>query len=737
MAIIDRPSFETWYDFHSKLEPEFEALENENMEDILDFFADPTDTPLLHYSFLLRDEQGIILAVDKSLTSLILIHNMEVLPATRQSKKPVVRALHGFGREAIPVLLDPDVLSKVTNVSCPSVTSIRKAFCEGVTDMTKLPASAIYSELSLIMLPPFVAKALLDLPSLAVDKALAAILDAIATYEKENKPASLPPAAASKPTPEPKSVIVETVDGIESDSEDEESVTLEETPANKKTTPPPASTKKKASVPSTYSRCAQLIKFLAIAQHQQYHFDSLDDEIINGSLVRPTLELQHRQWAAIRQVQAEVNEPNKASNGAPNNATTDPKYLVERVANPLNDIQASLNSIMQKYNDTNDQPTTESAKSPMKKLEDKLDKVLIDQFKRLSSTDGTSPRDDLEPFLIKFMTAKGTGGTGAMQILVLNNKRNRRNINIPIGCVTAMHQGRFGWDHPTFPNNFSAFYTPRANVMDMGKAANAELLNVHLRAEVGKGVENGDISKITKQFMTVPGTVPDLVKQLGNHNKLQGDFWGTESMIYKECERFIRGIEEYEASYESAHVADPMFLSKVMYYYDLTLYHLYDECLVQENFMAIRWELADLQKCHTKVLQGQFFQSLPQVLQAPTSKKREIDRISGEPLRSITAPKGKEKGPSLPNPDQQSIMKLQPSESFNDVVLRTQQMKLVPVWPGSKRSVCLNWHINGRCHEKCDRKESHKMLTDGTLKQMGAFLKACRAAHKKVTDARE
>jgi hypothetical protein len=148
MAIINRPSFETWYDFHTKLEPKFEALENENMEDILAFFANPTDTPLLHYSFLLRDELGIILAVDKSLTSLILIHNMEVLPATRQSKKPVVRALHGFGREAIPVLLDPDVLSKVTNVSCPSVTSISKAFRKGVTDMTKLPAFAIYSGLS-------------------------------------------------------------------------------------------------------------------------------------------------------------------------------------------------------------------------------------------------------------------------------------------------------------------------------------------------------------------------------------------------------------------------------------------------------------------------------------------------------------------------------------------------------------------------------------------------------------
>ena len=81
--------------------------------------------------------------------------------------------------------------------------------------------------------------------------------------------------------------------------------------------------------------------------------------------------------------------------------------------------------------------------------------------------------------------------------------------------------------------------------MDMGKTASAELLNVHLRAEVGKGVKNGDISKITKQYMTVPGTVPDLVKQLDNHNKLQGDFWGTNSMVYKECQCFIKGIDKY------------------------------------------------------------------------------------------------------------------------------------------------------------------------------------------------
>ena len=197
MAIIDRPSFETWYDFHTKLDPEFEALENENMEDILEFVADPTDSPLNHYSVTLRDEHGIVLAVDKSLTSLILIHNLEVLPATRQNKKPAFRALHGFGREAIPVLLDPELLSTVTDVTCPSITAIRKAVREGATDISKLNDTSTFTGLSLVMLPPFLAKVALDLPSLAVDKTLAAILDAIATYEKDMKPTS-PQAAASR-----------------------------------------------------------------------------------------------------------------------------------------------------------------------------------------------------------------------------------------------------------------------------------------------------------------------------------------------------------------------------------------------------------------------------------------------------------------------------------------------------------------------------------------------------------
>jgi hypothetical protein len=168
---------------------------------------------------------------------------------------------------------------------------------------------------------------------------------------------------------------------------------------------------------------------------------------------------------------------------------------------------------------------TQFDKDPYKKLEENFQLTQINMYKRLSSTDGLQPVVTLMPFLVKLLTAKGTGGTGAARLLQLNNKLARRNINI--GCLTAMHQGRFDWDHPKCPNNLSAFYTPHANVMDIGRAAASDLLNIHLHAEVGKGIENGDINKIMKQYMTIPGTVSDLVKQLDNHNKLQSDFWGT------------------------------------------------------------------------------------------------------------------------------------------------------------------------------------------------------------------
>jgi hypothetical protein len=739
MPIIQPTAFKTWFEKFSNPDPIFENSENADAESIVNFLATESDNPLPHFSISLRDEQGILLGIDSSLQSMVLLHNLEILPASRHTPNPVVRALHGFGREATPVLLTRASIELSFTHSSPSITAIRQALKDGVTDLSKLtnPQSELKTR-CLVLLPPFIAKALMAMPTLSCHAVFETVMTTIATYDKESKATSdkeaktstdkeakpattVPPDTTSGQTdaaPEEEDPIVDSDDEDFVDVKKETDKTKKPSPKTKTAPKQPstASTKKPPKTPSTFTNCATLIKFCFFAQHQELHYDTLKAALIDGVAVRPTHELAHKEWSAFRHVQAGIDGNRAESDGTNIGAAS----LFDRVADPLNEIKNCLEAIRDKETDMD--TSTDDSKTKIK-----LDKALIVMFRRLSTTTGIGPADNITDFLAEFLSKKGTGGTGAAQFLALHNKRLHRSINMPIGCITAMHQGNFLWDHPTIPNNFSAFYTPRVSVEDLSRTANNDLMNVHLRALVGKGIENGDISKITKQFMTIPGSVPDMIKQLTNHNALQGDFWGQDSMIHIACAEYIKGLHDYETVYEAACMSDASFLAKVTYFYDLTVYRLYEECLVKSSFQDIRWELADLQKAHTKVLCGQFYQNLPPNLLPPPTKKRVLPDADVPPDVRIKQPKGTQ----LVNQHQQKTLMLEPNEPFNEVILRTQQLKLLPNWPSNKQSICLNWHINGRCNALCERKGSHKSLPAEILGKAEAFLKAARAAHKK------
>jgi hypothetical protein len=185
MPIIPPASFATWFEKFSKPDPIFETNKNSDAENILNFLATDSDNPLAHFSIALRDEQGILLGIDSSLQTMVLLHNLEILPASRQSPKPVIRALHGFGREASPVLLTSSAIdSSFTEVS-PSITAIRQAHKEGITNLTTIQNQK--SELKtrcLILLPPFIAKALMAMPTLSCKAVFETVMATIAAYDK-------------------------------------------------------------------------------------------------------------------------------------------------------------------------------------------------------------------------------------------------------------------------------------------------------------------------------------------------------------------------------------------------------------------------------------------------------------------------------------------------------------------------------------------------------------------------
>jgi hypothetical protein len=546
MPIIQPASFPTRFEKFSKLDPIFETNKNMDARNILNFLASDSDNPLAHFSTALCDEQGILLGIGSSLQTMVLLHNLEILPASRQSPKPVIHALHGFGREASPILLTSSTIDLSFTQVLPSVTAIRQAQKEGITDLTAIQNQK--SELKtrcLLLLPPFITKALMAMPTLSCKAVFKTVMATITAYDKELKT----PTPADTPTKSAAPGGKFEDDPIEDPDKDdfvEVSTDKAKTKSTKASSTPKgsASTKKHAQTPSTFTNCATLIKFCFFAQHQEIHYDDLKASLIDGVAIRPSHVLAHNEWAAYRHHQAGMDSSCTDPSGG---SKTDATMLFDHVADPSNKIKNCLEAIRDKTNDQD--PSIDD--DPISKFESKFDAALIMMFKRLSTTAGIGPADNVTTFLAQFMTKKGTGGTGAAQFLELHNKRLLRSINMPIGCITVMHLGKFLWDHPTIPNNFSAFYTPRVSVEDLSRTANNDLMNVHLRAIVGKGIENGDISKITKQFMTVPGTVPDMIKQLTNHNALQGDFWGKESMIHITCNQYIQGLHDYETVYKA------------------------------------------------------------------------------------------------------------------------------------------------------------------------------------------
>jgi hypothetical protein len=76
MTITEITAFASWCNKYTRLNPTFKRKENEDMENILQFFAEPTDSPLTHFSVALHDKPGLVLGIDSTRDKITLLHNI-------------------------------------------------------------------------------------------------------------------------------------------------------------------------------------------------------------------------------------------------------------------------------------------------------------------------------------------------------------------------------------------------------------------------------------------------------------------------------------------------------------------------------------------------------------------------------------------------------------------------------------------------------------------------------------
>ena len=105
-----------------------------------------------------NEESTIFLGIDTAKPkNFILFHNLEVIPASRHQKEPIIRALHGLGERATVVTLNFEKIAGLNKIPCPAITNIGKFMGFDKINTGLIPsrtANLLKSTRGLIALPP-------------------------------------------------------------------------------------------------------------------------------------------------------------------------------------------------------------------------------------------------------------------------------------------------------------------------------------------------------------------------------------------------------------------------------------------------------------------------------------------------------------------------------------------------------------------------------------------------------
>jgi len=708
-----------------------------------------------------NEETTIFLGIDAAEPeNFILFHNIEVIPASRHQKKPIIRALHGFDEKATVVTLNFEKIANLYEIPCPSMTNIRKFMGFDKINTGLIPAnksSNLLKSRGIIALPPFISSKLMNLPILSVSNVLAIVLKTIEDYDRkmdekiaratvdlseENEKEEEEESKGEPPKEKKQNISSDELDDDPIDEEEEydedgAATSSKTKQANKETKIP-----RKAIKSSSFSNCESLLRFLWSAAWQLKFPNSSEDingpkkPILPGTFAALTTDDSHLVWGKDRHTRNNVGQENSGGGTpAPSNqspaqaANAESIHLARKTTTALESMSACF-QVLQK---TNASPTNQT---------EKVHAYNMRMIRRLCSTDGMTEREPTK-FFIELSTSPGKGGTGAIIRWGLHMTLNTMNVQVSNGCIVAIARGVWCWTRQNYPNNLSIFGFPRVTANDYVKGVGDSSQNIHLRANCGSNLSEKDVKLLTHQGLSYTPDVGETIKQLRNFSKCLDSLIHPDSMMTVNLKGLIKMIEDNEESYEANQAMDSLFCLKLLYKVDLTRNRLFQACLINEDFIDVDWNMCDFYRIHTSVMDGNFIQLLPANLGIPDSSKDSSSKrgksdhddnssVNHQPSKKKSkgvTPRireGEAKGNQVINNDHNESLKLKQGENYGDLVMKKHQLQYTPKWPNSANTLCANYHIIGRCHNRCMRSESHAKMTPAVLQATETWLKKCR-----------
>jgi hypothetical protein len=764
-----------WISRFSAIPQADQAQENEQMADIIALLPVDASCDEAKMAALINPEETtIFVGLDPSGESILLLHNLEVKPASRLQKRATIRALHGFGDVATTVNLNYAKTMQISTINCASLTNIKKfTGHDKLTDTTPRTDKCPLKTRTIIALPPFISSKLIALPDPTIDHALATVLKTITDYdrkklqkvtidllgeEKENEAAAeladTEAKAASKQKASPGELAEDPINEFDDDDDEEEEEAYRSSKAA--STPLDPTTKKDPKVPkkvnkaSSFPQCEMLLRFLWTAAFQQKfpagagQLPSVPIGLTSDQASIAWNVERHARNSIGDQLDTDPDTTKAAQSKGKIPSTPEMDHLARRSASALQTISSTMQDMQLAKESGNDKPAAV----------EKLHECHSRMIRRLCSVDARNEREPTK-FFKELSSAPGKGGTGAVIRWNLHMQVKNWNIRVTNGCITAIAKGLWTWDRATYPNNLTIFGFPRVTANDYAKGLGDAGLNLHMRANHGRDLSEKDVRLLTHQGMSYTPDVIETRNQLNNFSKCLDALIHPDSMVATNLRGFIQNIEDNEEFYEGIQAGDPLFCLRLLYKVDMVRNRIFHQCLIQENFDSVDWNICDFYKIHASVLDGSFVQLLPCNLDIPNANgtaaskragrsNHQTDSDGDEPPQKRTkrqsqrseqssAPsiRGREgKGNQVHNAEQSPALKLKEDERYGELIMKPQQLKHLPKQPHSSNTICANYHVLGHCTTNCPRKDSHGKLSTDLQHATEAWLRKCRDAYR-------
>jgi hypothetical protein len=231
-------------------------------------------------------------------------------------------------------------------------------------------------------------------------------------------------------------------------------------------------------------------------------------------------------------------------------------------------------------------------------------------------------RTDRTPikFFTELFSTPGKGGMGVVLRWTLHMTFKHWNICVTNGCISAIAKGIWCWDQAGYLNNLTIFSFPRVTTNGYAKGLSDDSANLHLCTNLGRDLSEKDVKLLTAhQGMSYTPDVGETIKQLKNFSKCHSAMIHDDSMILVNLQGFIKMVEDHEETYESNQSMDLLFCLRLIYKIDLVRDWLFKECLIQDNFDDVDWNICDFYHIHLSIIDGTFQQLLPMNLGIPDS----------------------------------------------------------------------------------------------------------------------